>query len=102
MNSWISVESEERAPALTDVLICQRYATGICAQMVGRYIPALTEIAGDDTDGWEDYDEETDEYYTPAGWYECQRNWGEFAYIHCCEGEITHWKHLGPMPETTP
>ncbi len=99
MNEWISADAEERPPELEDILICQRYGeSGRLVQMVGRYIPAHTELASDDCDDWVDYNEETDEYYTPAGWYECQHNWGEFAYINCCEGEVTHWKHLDPLP----
>ena len=77
MNEWISADAEERPPELEDILICQRYGeSGRLVQMVGRYIPAHTELASDDCDDWVDYNEETDEYYTPAGWYECQHNWG--------------------------
>lgn len=100
MSEWISVDEEEKPPALTDVQICQCYGEGNrLVQMVGRYIPPYTELACEDSGGWEDYDAERDEYYTPAGWYECQHNWGEFAYIHCSEGPVTHWKHLDPLPE---
>lgn len=99
MSEWISV-NKEMPPPLKDVQIVQIFeGTGNRAQMVGRYIPAFTEESLDDTDGWEEYNEDDDTYYTPAGWYEVQNNWGEFAYIHCSEGPVTHWKHLDELPE---
>lgn len=97
MTDWISVE-DEMPPPMTDVLICQQYAhNGVKVRLVGKWIPSLTEVAGSDVDDWHEYDEGTDEYYVPEGWYENQHNWGEFASIHAPSELITHWM---PLPET--
>lgn len=42
-----------------------------------------------------DYDEETDEYYLPEGWWEVIMNWDEYGFVGI-EDFVTHWM---PMPE---
>lgn len=42
-----------------------------------------------------DYDEETDEYYLPEGWWEVIRNWDEYGFVGI-EDFVTHWM---PLPE---
>lgn len=42
-----------------------------------------------------DYDEETDEYYLPEGWWEVIRNWDEYGFVGIAD-TITHWM---PLPE---
>ena len=43
-----------------------------------------------------DYDEETDEYYLPEGWWEVIRNWAEYGFVGI-EDFVTHWMPL-PQP----
>lgn len=47
----------------------------------------------DDLDA--DYDEETDEYYFPEGWWECIHNWDEYQSV-AIDDFVTHWM---PLPE---
>ena len=42
-----------------------------------------------------DYDEETDEYYLPEGWWEVIRNWDEYGFVGIGDF-VTHWM---PLPE---
>ena len=42
-----------------------------------------------------DYDEETDEYYFPEGWWEVIKNWDEYSCV-AIEDTVTHWM---PLPE---
>ena len=42
-----------------------------------------------------DYDEETDEYYLPEGWWEVIRNWDEYGFVGIADF-VTHWM---PLPE---
>ena len=52
------------------------------------------EAADDDTD-WAEYDEATETYYCPEGWYE----WNEFEETHWAVDEIpSAWT---PLPPTT-
>lgn len=51
-----------------------------------------------------DYDEESDTYYDPEGWYELIDNWGDYSSVAVTEGAITHWMPmpLPPVPEVKP
>ena len=42
-----------------------------------------------------DYDEETDEYYLPEGWWEVIMNWDEYGFVGIADF-VTHWM---PLPE---
>ena len=42
-----------------------------------------------------DYDEETDEYYLPEGWWEVINNWDDDSCVEI-EDTVTHWM---PLPE---
>lgn len=42
-----------------------------------------------------DYDEETDEYYFPEGWWEVIKNWDDYSCV-AIEDAVTHWM---PLPE---
>lgn len=47
----------------------------------------------DDMDA--EYDEETDNYYFPEGWWERIHNWDDYNYV-AIEDFVTHWM---PLPE---
>ena len=47
----------------------------------------------DDIDA--EYDEETDEYYFPEGWWEVIKNWDDYSSVAISDF-VTHWM---PMPE---
>lgn len=63
-----------------------------------QYAARHTLELGDDQEPWGDdcYDEETDTYYCPEGWYETnefeETNWH-------IDGEVTHWMPLPAPPE---
>ena len=44
-----------------------------------------------------DYDEATDKYYIPEGWYECISNWDDYSSVKI-QGIVTHWMPLPPAP----
>ena len=46
-----------------------------------------------------DYDEATDTYYWPAGWYETVDNAPDYEHWLICEHKVTHWSHLPEHPE---
>lgn len=59
-----------------------------------------TVRVGADVDDWGEYDEETDEYYCPEGWYE----WNEHEEVHWAVSEETPraWRELPPTPPRRP
>lgn len=45
-----------------------------------------------------DYDEETDEYYWPEGWWEVIKNWDDYSCVAIADF-VTHWTPLPEPPE---
>ena len=45
-----------------------------------------------------DYDEETDEYYFPEGWWEVIKNWDDYSCV-AIEDTVTNWMPLPQPPE---
>ncbi len=62
----------------------------VCA----RWIPAKFESSDPETDDLLEYDEDSDAFYWPEGWYETIENWDDYGSIMVNEGEVTHWLPL--------
>ena len=93
-HAWVSVNSGLPKSGVT-VLACYRNEAGMLRRIRAEYISAKTvESYPDDEFG--EYDEDSDTYYDPEGWYEQIDNWGDYTAVAVCEGEITHWM---PMPD---
>ena len=74
------------------------------------WVPAKSRSdEGDlDADDFLEYDEESDKYHWPEGWYEAIENWEELGWAKVYEGEIAYWQPLPqwpanalPTPDTT-
>jgi hypothetical protein len=95
-----SVPVSERLPEPgKKVLAYYLNALGKRRTIIAEWVPATwreDSPAGESDDG--EYDEETDKFYWPEGWYEQIENWADFAAIAVREGEITHWQPLPPGP----
>ena len=63
-------------------------------------LPKMHE-SGSDSDIAE-YDEETDKFWDPEGWYECMDNWDQFRTIMVHEGEVSYWMTMPAPPEVKP
>ena len=89
--SWISVDErlpEPGNPVLLDI--------GKKYPIRALWAAKNTVRVGTDVDDWGEYDEETDEYYCPEGWYE----WNEHEEVHWAVSETPRaWREL---PPTTP
>lgn len=96
---WISVE--DRLPdSGTPVLAYYLNRLGMSRRVRAELVARHTVEASDDAWGdGADYDEATDTYYSPAGWYECVDNWDELAYLFINEGAVTHWMPLPAPPK---
>ena len=87
--SWISVDARLPEPN-TPVLLDIGKMFPIRALWAGKH----TVSVGTDVDDWGEYDEETDEYYCPEGWYE----WNEHEEVHWAVSETPRaWREL-PLP----
>lgn len=69
-------------------------------QTMAKYIPYLTvpeeDFIADEYRGDGDYDEESDTYFTPEGWYEYQLE-TEIHYL--LSGKVTHFMPLFELPK---
>lgn len=45
-----------------------------------------------------DYNEDTDEYYFPEGWWEVIKNWDDYSCV-AIEDKVTHWMPLPAPPK---
>jgi hypothetical protein len=94
--AWVNVG--ERLPAVGQtVLACYRNAANKVRRIRAKWVSARTVEASPE-DEWGEYDEATDTYWTPQGWYEQIDNWGDYSSVAVCEGEVTHWMPLPPLP----
>jgi len=91
---WVPV-TERMPESGAIVLACYRNALGKLRRIRAEWVAAKTCEADLDSEIGE-YDEASDTYYTPEGWYEKIDNWDEYTSIFVHEGEVTHWM---PLPE---
>lgn len=93
MSKWISVE--DRLPKSGDHVLVT------CESGLGKYVcdamwtNKLSVECSIESDIDQDYDEVTDAFYFPEGWWEIIKNWGDYNYIAICD-HVTAWM---PLPE---
>ena len=59
------------------------------------YSAPKTEVCSYNDEIDAEYDEETDEYYIPEGWWEVIKNWDDYSCVAIADF-VTHWM---PLPE---
>lgn len=98
-DGWIPV-SERLPESERTVLAFYLNSHGKGRRVRAEYIAAKTKSADDgwDSDEPADYDEQADEYFWPAGWYEVMDNWDCLTHMAIHEGEVTHWMPLPAAP----
>jgi len=85
----------------TVVLISYLNSYGKSRVIIARYIEKFTEEAGENWDDFGEYNEETDSYYWPDGWYEKIDNWDEYSDIKVSSNiTLTGWQPLPKPPES--
>ena len=72
-------------------------ALGKPRTIIAQWVPAKTREDSPEGDIGE-YDEDTDRFYWPQGWYEQIESWDELDALLVDEGEITHWQPLPYSP----
>ena len=102
VGGWISVNDRLPESGKSVLVSCQiklmsgKHKYYVCEAM---YTALKTVSAGaydafDDFDA--DYDEETDTYYYPEGWWELIHNWDDYSCVAIADF-VTHWM---PLPST--
>jgi hypothetical protein len=93
--NWISVKDEMPA-AERPVLAYFINELGKYRIIKAFYAPKFT-VENLEND-WDEYDEKTDAYYLPEGWYE-NNEFDDISYFVNCE--VTHWQPLPKPPENS-
>ena len=97
---WISVKDKMPDSGLT-VLACYKNSGQLIRRVRAMWVAAKSVESGCDSYIGE-YDEESDTYYDPEGWYEKIDNWEEFTAL-MIDHPVTHWMPLPSAPkEQTP
>lgn len=97
---WIS--TAERMPESGQIVLAFHLNShGLPRRIRAEYVQAMTREAGAsgdiDCDLDCDYDEATDTFYWPGGWYEHIEHWDEYACFRVPDSiKVTHWM---PLPE---
>ena len=95
---WVRCE-EELPKSGTHVLVCceVRGIGGHKSRYVcdGFHTDSKSIPCRYDDDIDSEYDEETDEYYFPEGWWEVIKNWDDYSCVAISDF-VTHWM---PLPE---
>lgn len=100
LRTWRRVDDELPEPGVT-VLACYTNSHGKTRRIRAEYVaPKSREADGvcDEDECNVEYDEETDQYYWKAGWYELLDNWSDYSHLAVTEGDITHWIPLPAAP----
>ena len=90
---WASVT--DRFPASGRIVLA-RYLDdeGKGCIIRAKWVAANTEDSSTDSNIGI-YDDVSDKYYDPEGWYECIDNWDDYTYVFVYQGTVSHWM---PMP----
>lgn len=78
MSEWKTIET---APKDKRIIVLCQYESGRKVAVIACYCSKFTQEASDDLCGedWCDYDENSDTYYCPEGWYEQIENWDDLT-----------------------
>lgn len=96
---WISVEERLPESGVHCILCCDMkridgtHSQYVCDGYLAERWKILAHYADDDCAT--EYNEEDDEYYLKAGWYEVIKNWDDYNSI-VIDDTVTHWM---PLPE---
>ena len=92
---WVSVD--ERLPECgVYVLAAGKNSLGKWRRVRALYAEKFSIEQPIDSEYESDYDEETDNYYWPEGWYECVDFWDEMTGCRIDEGFVLKWMPLPP------
>ena len=80
------------------VLACYKNSHGNWRRIRAEWVADKSREASAEYSEIGVYDEATDTYYDPEGWYERIDNWDDYSAVAVTQGEITHWMPLPAAP----
>lgn len=96
LGAWVPVA--ERLPdSGKPVLVCYRNGAGLVRRIRAVWVAAKSCEASPESEIGE-YDEASDTYYEPEGWYETIDNWDDYTAVAVYQGTVTHWMPLPAPP----
>lgn len=98
---WVPV-AERLPPSGQTVLACYMNRAGRMRRIRAEWIAAKSVESNSEHSDIGVYDEATDTFYDPEGWYERIDNWGDYSAVGVCEGDVTHWMPLPDAPASAP
>jgi hypothetical protein len=96
LNAWIKT-ADQMPPSGKTVLAFYLNANGLPRRVRAQWVAAKSSESGSESDIGE-YDEATDTYYDPEGWYEQIDNWDDLSAVAICGVTVTHWMLLPEPP----
>ena len=96
LSAWIKT-ADQMPPSGQTVLVFYLNANGLPRRVRAQWIAPKSSESGSESDIGE-YDEATDTYYDPEGWYEQIDNWDTYSAVGICGVEVTHWMSMPPEP----
>lgn len=98
MPEWVS--TADRLPESGQIVLAYHLnQLGKPRRIRAAYIKAMTREASPESDLDCDYDEATDTFYWPEGWYEQMEHWEEYTAVILAEDiKVTHWMPLPDPP----
>jgi hypothetical protein len=98
---WVPVT--ERLPDSGKVVLaCYTNRAGRVRRIRAEWVAEKSREANSEDSDIGVYDEATDTFYDPPGWYEKIDNWGDYSSVAVCEGEVTHWMDMPAAPAPAP
>ena len=92
---WIPV-SEEMPKLGTTVFAAYKNSNGKWRTIIAEWVSTKSTESSADSDFGE-YDEATDTYYDPEGWYEQVENGADYTAMFVSDGVVSHWCDM-PLP----
>lgn len=95
----VPVAVSERLPG-PSVKVLAHYFNGLGKErtICAIWVPAKTRSDSYGDDDFTEYDEESDTFYWPEGWYETIENWDDLGYVKVDEGEVIYWQPIPKLP----
>jgi hypothetical protein len=97
--AWIPISQQMPRSGQTVLALQEWDHSGKQSVIRAQWTDAKTEESNSESDISE-YDEVTDTYYDPEGWYERISHWDEYCAVAVTGAKVTHWMPLPEIPGT--